>query len=83
MENSIAKLGADGIAYLQTRALQGGNAEAEVNISLSIAKLVLHGLEIDAEHIHQLFLEHPPEVRLKIYSILGLAWIKHRNPHDY
>ncbi len=83
MENSIAKLGADGIAYLQTRTLQGGNAEAEANISLSIAKLVLHGLEIDAEHIHQLFLEHPPEVRLKIYSILGLAWIKHRNPHDY
>ncbi|KAH9050659.1 hypothetical protein EDB84DRAFT_1666282 [Lactarius hengduanensis] len=70
LESSIAKLGADGIAYLQARALQGGNAEAEVNVSLSIAKLVLHGLEIDGEPIHQLFLEQPPEVRPRIHSIL-------------
>ena len=66
MESSIAKLGADAIAYLQSRTLQSGNAEAEVNISLSITKLVLHGLEIDGEAIHQLLLEQAPEVRLKI-----------------
>jgi hypothetical protein len=63
LESSIAKLGGDAIAYLQARTPQSGNAEAEVNISLSIAKLVLHGLEIDAEPIHQLFLEQAPEVR--------------------
>jgi hypothetical protein len=73
LESSIAKLGADAIAYLQARTLQSGNAEAEVNISLSIAKLVLHGLEIDAEPIHQLLLEQAPEVRLKIHWVLGLA----------
>jgi hypothetical protein len=76
LESSIAKLGGDGIAYLQARTPQSGNAEAEVNISLSIAKLVLHGLEIDAEPIHQLFLEQAPEVRLEICLALGLTWIK-------
>jgi len=78
LESSLTKLGADGIAYLQTRTFQSSNAEAEVNISLSIAILVLHGLEIDVEPIHQLLLEQPPEVCLKlwmIYSTYGLALI--------
>lgn len=76
MESAIVKLGGDAIAYLQTRTPHSGNAEAEVSISLSIAKLVLHGLEIDAEPIHQLFLEQAPEVCLKIRLGLGLTWIK-------
>lgn len=73
MESSIAKLGGDAIAYLQARTPQSGNAETEVDISLSIAKIVLHGLEIDAEPIHQLFLEQAPDVRLKIRLVLGLT----------
>ncbi|KAH9001155.1 hypothetical protein EDB92DRAFT_2050849 [Lactarius akahatsu] len=83
LEGSIAKLGADGIAYLQTRALQGGNAEAEVNVSLSIAKLVLHGLEIDGEPIHQLFLEQPPEksarlLSIHVWNVLLLTALSHK-----
>lgn len=83
LESSIAKLGADGIAYLQARALQGGNAEAEVNVSLSIAKLVLHGLEIDGEPIHQLFLEQPPEksarlLSIHVWNVLLLTTLSHK-----
>lgn len=64
MDDSIARLGTDGIAYLQSRILQGSNAEAEVNVSLSIANLVLHGWRIDAESLHQQFTEQLSEVRL-------------------
>ncbi|KAH9180668.1 hypothetical protein EDB89DRAFT_1920409 [Lactarius sanguifluus] len=83
LESTIAKLGADGIAYMQTRALQGGNAEAEVKISLSIAKLVLHGLEIDGEPIHQLFLEQPPEksarlLSIHVWNVLLLTALSHK-----
>ncbi|KAH9079531.1 hypothetical protein EDB83DRAFT_2343143 [Lactarius deliciosus] len=83
LESSLAKLGADGIAYLQARALQGGNAEAEVNVSLSIAKLVLHGLEIDGEPIHQLFLEQPPEksarlLSIHVWNVLLLTALSHK-----
>lgn len=83
LESSLAKLGADGITYLQTRTLQSGNAEAEVNISLSIAKLVLHGLEIDAEPIHQLFLEQSPEkptrlLSIHVWNLLLLTTLSHK-----
>jgi hypothetical protein len=83
LESSIAKLGGDGIAYLQARTPQSGNAEAEVNISLSIAKLVLHGLEIDAEPIHQLFLEQAPEksarlLSIHVWNILLLTALSHK-----
>lgn len=54
-------MGVDGIAYLQTRGPQGVNGEAEINISLSIANLILHSWKIDAEPIQQLILEQPSE----------------------
>jgi len=83
LESSISKLGADGIAYLPTRTLQGGNAEAGVNNSLSVTKLVLHGLEIDAEPIHQLFLEQPPEkstrlLSIHVWNLLLLTTLSHK-----
>ena len=66
----MARLGVDGIVYLQTRTPQGVNAEAEVNVSLSIANLILYGWKIDAEPIQQLFSEQPSEVSLfKLFGI--------------
>jgi len=85
LDGSIARLGADGIAYLQTRILQGSNAEAEVNVSLSIANLVLHGWRIDAESLHQQFTEQPSErlsrqLSISLWNVFLLAALSHESP---
>jgi hypothetical protein len=68
----------DGIAYLQTRSPQGANAEAEVNVSLSIANLILYSWKIDAEPIQQLISEQPSEVSFFWVTVLGIrAHIDH------
>ncbi|KAI9446343.1 hypothetical protein H4582DRAFT_1905062 [Lactarius indigo] len=47
------------------------------------AELVLHGLEIDAEPIHQLFLEQPPEksarlLSIHVWNVLLLTALSHK-----
>jgi hypothetical protein len=76
LDSAIARLGVDGIAYLQTRSLHVVNAEADINISLSIANLILYSWKIDAEPIQQLILEQPSEASpLLIYLYLALGLI--------
>lgn len=53
----------EGIAYLQTRNLQSANVETEVNLSLSIANLILYSWKVDPDPFHQLFSEQASEVR--------------------
>jgi hypothetical protein len=73
LDSAIVRLGIEGIAYLQTRNLQSVNAETEVNVSLSIAILVLHGWKVDPEPFHQLFSEQASEVRPEILLHLGVS----------
>ncbi|KAI0306458.1 hypothetical protein B0F90DRAFT_1808156 [Multifurca ochricompacta] len=86
LDSSIARLGVDGIAYLQSRSLQGGSVEAEVNILLSIAKLILHGLEIDGDVIHQLVSEQPSEksarqLSVSVWNVLLLSALSHQSAY--
>jgi hypothetical protein len=68
LDGAIARLGVEGIAYLQTRNLQSVNVESEVNVSLSIANLILHSWKVDPEPFHQLFSEQASEVRPEIFT---------------
>lgn len=70
LDTTISRLGVDGIAYLQTRSPQGVNAEAEVNVSLSIANLILYSWKIDAELIQQLVSDQSSEVGP--FKLLGI-----------
>ncbi|KAI0302159.1 hypothetical protein BC826DRAFT_987563 [Russula brevipes] len=84
LDSVIARLGTDGIAYLQARSPQGVNTEAEVNISLSVANLVLYGWKIDAEAITQLISERPPEklarhLNTNVWNALLLAALSHKS----
>jgi len=63
----------EGIAYLQTRNLQSVNVETEVNVSLSIANLILYSWKVDPEPCHQLFSEQASEVRPENLHTPGLA----------
>ncbi len=69
------------MGYLQTRSPQGVNAEAEVNVSLSIANLILYSWKIDAEPIQQFFSEQSSEVGPSKYLASGLTWTTYRNSH--
>ncbi|KAI0273752.1 hypothetical protein BC834DRAFT_227074 [Gloeopeniophorella convolvens] len=84
LDSSLAKLGADGVSYLQSHTQQGGNAEIEVNTSLAAAKLVLHGSEFDVELIPQLLSEQSVErssrqLNVHTWNILLLAALLHEN----
>jgi hypothetical protein len=80
----MARLGVEGMAYLQTRNLQGFNAETEVNISLSIANLILYSWKVDPESVHQLFSEQALEVRFETYLefVPASITITYRNSFD-
>ncbi|KAF8478567.1 hypothetical protein DFH94DRAFT_633058 [Russula ochroleuca] len=85
LDSTIAKLGVDGIAYLQTRSPQGINAEAEVNISLSIANIILCSWKIDSEPIQQLISDQPSEkfarqLGVNVWNVLLLAALFHKSP---
>jgi hypothetical protein len=58
----MTRLGVEGITYLQARNLQGVHAETEVNVSLSIANLILYSWTVYPEPFHQLFSEQISEV---------------------
>jgi len=60
----MTRLGVEGITYLQARNLQGVHAETEVNVSLSIANLILYSWTVYPEPFHQLFSEQISEVSL-------------------
>lgn len=64
LDSTMTKLGVEGITYLQARNLQGVHAETEVNVSLSIANLILYSWTVYPEPFHQLFSEQISEVSL-------------------
>ncbi|KAI9509630.1 hypothetical protein F5148DRAFT_1367050 [Russula earlei] len=85
LDGAIAKIGVDGIAYLQTGGLHGVNVETEVNTSLSIANLILYSYIIDAALIQQLITEQPSEKSgrqssMNVWNTLLLAALSHKSP---
>lgn len=70
LDSTMTRLGVEGITYLQARNLQGVHAETEVNVSLSIANLILYSWTVYPEPFHQLFSEQISEVSPR--SSLGI-----------